>query len=134
MSETSNYLCGTCTEADELWFLVILCRKYNIEMDNSHTGPFAVGPNYRHFLSVKERLQGSCLAELLHDYVSKWAKDTEYTKKQILKTIMMERNMKYSSEAYLLYLDWAPIQIITENPETEKSYMQNFCNEFRHIF
>jgi hypothetical protein len=134
MPELATRICDTCTQADELWFLSIVCRKYNIEMDKSQSGPFVTAPNYRHFLSVKTKLQGSCTAELIQDYVSKWAKDQDYTKKQTLKRIMAQQNMKYTDEAYVLYVDWAPIQLIAENPDTEKGFMQNFCREFRHLF
>jgi hypothetical protein len=150
MSETSTNVCESCTQANESWFLEILCRKYNIKMVNHNSGPFATGsnikmvnhnsgpfatgPNIKHFESVKHNLQGSTTSELLHDYVSKWVNDVDYPKKQLLRNVMTLQNMRYSSEAYLLYLDWAPIILIENNPETEPDFMRNFCNEFRHLF
>jgi hypothetical protein len=130
MSETSNHICKCCTQSDEQWFLAILCRKYNIEMDKSNSIPFIIGPNYSHFMFVKSLLKGSSTAELLHDYVSNWAKDKDYPKKQLLMKIMTEQNMKYSDEAYMLYVDWVP----SNNPETEPEYMRDFCNEFKNLF
>lgn len=134
MSETSAFVCDNCYQADEIWFMEILCRKYNIKMNNSNSGPFATGPNYKHFLSVKDKLQGSSKAERLTDYVTKWVNDISYPKKQLLRKIMTEENMKYSYDAYLLYLDWAPTGLIAKNPELEPQYMNNFCKEFRHLF
>jgi hypothetical protein len=135
--ETSTTVCKTCktsSQSDEIWFLTVLCKKYDIKMVVSSSGPFPVGPSYEHFKSVKDMLQGSSMAELLQDYVAKWANDKDHAKKQLLTKIMYERNINYCEDAYSLYKSWVPDTYVAMNPETESEFMNEFCEQFGHLF
>ncbi len=119
---------------DEIRLLVLICRKYGIQMDTSTTCIFPRGPKYSHFESIKWALKGKTSAELLHEYVAMWANDPYYENKKLFKKVLAENGVKYCNEAYLLYCDWLPMDYIREHPESEESFMIHFCKEFAHLF
>jgi hypothetical protein len=136
-TEMSTTVCKTyktSSQSDEIWFLNLLCKKNNVQMVVSSYGPFPAGPSYEHFKSVKDILQGASIAELLQDYVAKWANDKDHAKKQLLTKIMHEHNIDYCEDAYTLYKSWVPDTYVALNPETESDFMKEFCEQFGHLF